>query len=108
MPSISITQPTADSTVGWTFNAAGSYSTPPSKGGSVAEGDSSVVCTRYDSGGGVIQTGSVKIRGTSGTWTVRFSVEQDYSGCSITAELQLSDASPPYPSATVEGITISS
>jgi hypothetical protein len=111
MASISISDPTPNSTVSQTFPASGGYTTGP---GLFSAGDdgNEVKCTLYDSNQQVIQVQVYYIVGhtppPSGTWEVEFAVDQNYSGCSITAELILANVPPPPPSASVDGITISS
>src|SRR4051794_33861029 len=93
MPSVSITDPTPDSTVGWTFPASGGYDTAPSAGdpGGQVGLSGAVVCTLYDSDSQPVQVRSYPLppEPTAGTWLVGFEVDQDYPGCTLTAILQL-------------------
>jgi hypothetical protein len=110
MASISITDPTPDSTVGWTFTASGGYTTTPGHAAGAGDDTNEVQCTLYDSGGQPIQVRTFQIVGRvpppTGLWEVEFSVNQDYAGCSITAELLLANVPPPPPSDTVGGINV--
>jgi len=56
-----------------------------------------------------VQTYSIpgRVPPPTGTWEVEFSVDQDYTGCSVTAELLLAGGPTPAPSATVDGIDVS-
>lgn len=109
MASITISDPQPNTTVGWTFTACGGYVTTPTQ--TLPEtGENKIVCTLYDSAGQPIQVQTVTFTGRvprSGTWSVGFTVDQDYPDCSITAELILDGAPPPPPSATVTGIDVS-
>jgi hypothetical protein len=106
MPTINISDPTADSTVGWQFTASGGYDTAPT-----ARSDSqltgSIACTLYDSGGGQIQVHTFRLpsQPPAGTWSVPFSVDQDYTGCTLTAVLYLSGS--PAASDSVSPLDIS-
>jgi hypothetical protein len=108
MPSITIIEPTSNSTVGRSFSASGSYVTAAAKDPVPQVAQYEVQCTLYDRSGHPIQTESDVLPNplpSSGEWGVSFSVDHDYEGCSLIAELIID--TPPYATAEVTGLTVS-
>jgi hypothetical protein len=104
---VSITDPQSDSTVPQTFTASGSYVTTPTNDCPPGAPVRAVQCYLYDEDGNLIQEKDYPLPFPvpgSGTWLVEFSVGEDYSDCSIVAELVV--GSPPFATDEVTDITI--